>query len=70
MENASSSVQNTSMAIKYQFEYPKIYCQYQVIQIDSPQLALIEPNIERRKLNRNFSKAIKLTDMLCILFIS
>ena len=41
MENASSSVQNTSMAIKYQFEYPKIYCQYQVIQIDSPQLALI-----------------------------
>ena len=36
----------------------------------STQLALIEPNIERRKLNRNFSKAIKLTDMLCFLFIS
>ena len=36
----------------------------------APQLALIEPNIERRKLDRNFTKALKLTDMLCFLFIS
>ena len=45
-------------------------CSSMCLFIIMAQLALIEPNIERRKLNRNFSKAIKLTDMLCILFIS